>query len=283
MKKWVAVTGYVIVITLIFLYYLFPTEALTAYINYRLLTFLPQCNLTIKQIRPGFPPGLKFETLMMYRQGKEFIGMDQLTIRPRYLTMFSQTKSFVLYSVLNGGRIDGTAGITFDKSLLSVDLSLDHVNIGGIPALKEIIPHSISGAASGKIVYANQPPFGNGKVDIGLSNCLVDFKPAFFGMNQLKMDSITARAELADQLLKIETIEVTGREVNGKASGTMTIRNPIVQSALNISGQVTPTPALMKSLADIIPVSAMIESNASSSTIPFKISGTVESPAFSSR
>jgi len=102
-------------------------------------------------------------------------------------------------------------------------------------------------------------------------------------MNQLKMDSVNARAELTDQLLKIETIEATGRELNGKASGTIAIRNPIVQSSLNISGQVTPTPAIMKSLADIFPVSAVVDGNASSPEIPFKISGTLEIPGFSLR
>jgi type II secretion system protein N len=195
--------------------------------------------------------------------------------------LFSKTKFFVFDNSLNNGRIEGTAGVTFDKSSLNIDLSINQVEIGGIAAIKEMMPHSVSGSVNGKIVYNNQPPFGSGKAEFGISNCTVDFKPALFGMSQLKMDSVTTKFELADQLLKIETIEVKGREVNGKATGTMTLRNPIDQSAINISGQVTPTPALMKSLADILPIAALAENNASGGGIPFKISGTIESPNFS--
>lgn len=282
MKKWVVVAGYIFLVTLVSLYYQFPTEALTSYINYRLSESLPQFHLTIKQIRPSFPPGMKLSSPMLYRLGKEFIGMDQLTIRPKYLTIFSRTKSFVLSCLLTGGRIDATAQMTLDKPLLNIDLSIDHVEINGIPAIKAMMPHSVSGALNGQITYNNQPPFGNGKAEMGLANCTIDFKPAFFGMNQLKMESITAKAELSDQQLKIETIEVKGRELNGKATGAVTLRQPLDQSSMNISGQVTPTPALMKSLADILPISAIAE-NSASSGIPFKISGSIASPGFSLR
>jgi len=96
MKKWVVVTGYIVFVILISLYYLFPTEAVTSYINYKLAGFLPQFNLTIQQVRPSFPPGLKMSSVLVYRQGKEFVGVDQLTIRPQYLTVFSKTKFFLL-------------------------------------------------------------------------------------------------------------------------------------------------------------------------------------------
>jgi type II secretion system protein N len=97
------------------------------------------------------------------------------------------------------------------------------------------------------------------------------------------MDTVAAKANLSDGMIKIETFEVKGRELNGKATGTVTLRNPMVQSPLNISGQVTPTPALMKSLGDILPITGLAEGNTNSSEIPFKISGTIENPNFSSR
>jgi type II secretion system protein N len=281
MKKWIAYSGYIVFVTLVFLYYLFPTKTVTTYVNYKLSDSLPDFHLTVDQMRPSFPPGLKFKSPVIYRRDKEFIKLDQVNIRPRYLTLFSQTKSFVINGSLNTGHISGTAEVILDTSLINVDLLVDQIEINGIPAVNEMTPHSISGDVSGKLVLANQPPYGSGKADLILSNCTVDFKPAFFGMSQLKMDTITTKAELADRLLKIEALEVKGRELNGKASGTVTLRNPILKSAANISGQVTPTPALMKSLADILPIAAFAGDSSSSDGIPFKISGTIESPNFS--
>jgi type II secretion system protein N len=281
MKKWIAFTGYIIFVTLVFLYYLFPTEAMTAYVNYRLADFLPEFHLTVGQMRPSFPPGLKLNSAQLYRKNSELIKADQFTIRPQYLTLFSRTKSFVLNGSLNDGSISGTAEVARGKSLLNIDLSVAQVEISSIPVVKEMMPHSLSGVINGNLVFNNQPPNGIGKADFILSNCMVDFKPAFFGMNQLKMDSITAKGELADRVLKIETVEVKGRELNGKATGTMTLRNPIMQSAINISGQVTPTPVLMKNLSDILPIDGFAQDKEASAGIPFKISGTIESPNFS--
>ena len=283
MKKWFAITGYIVLVTLIFLYYLFPTEAVTAYVNYRLSDSLPGVHLIVAQMRPGFPPGLTLTSLVVERNDKEWIKADRASIRPRYTTLFSQTKAFVLNGSLDTGRVAGTATITPNTSLLNFDLSVDQIEIGNIPALKEMMPHSLTGIVKGKLVFNNQPPFGKGNADLTLSNCTVDFKPAFFGMNQLKMDTVAAKADLSDGMIKIEAFEVKGRELNGKATGTVTLRNPMVQSPLNISGQVTPTPALMKSLGDILPLTGLVEDNTNSDEIPFKISGTIESPNFSSR
>ena len=79
MKKWIALTGYIIVVTFIFLYYLFPTEAVTAYINYRLSDFFAgSFILTVAQMRPSFPPGLKLHLSCCDRKDKEFIRADQV-------------------------------------------------------------------------------------------------------------------------------------------------------------------------------------------------------------
>jgi type II secretion system protein N len=283
MKKWFTLTGYIVLVTFIFLYYLFPTKAVTAYVNYRLSDSLPGVHLTVAQMRPSFPPGLILTSLVVERNDKEWIKADQASIRPRYMTLFSQTKAFVLNGALDTGRVAGTATITTGTSLLNIDLSVDQFEIGNIPALKEMMPHSLTGIVKGKLAFENQPPFGKGNTDLTLSNCSVDFKPAFFGMNQLKMDTVAAKADLGDGMIKIEAFEVKGRELNGKATGTVTLKNPIAQSPLNISGQVTPTPTLMKSLGDILSITGLAEGNTNSTEIPFKISGTIESPKVSLR
>jgi type II secretion system protein N len=283
MKKWIAVTGYIIIITFIFLYYLFPTEAVTAYINYRLTGTMPGLHLEIDQIRPAFPPGVNLRSTRLYRQEKELFGLDRLVIRPKYLTMLSSTKSFSIFSNSYGGEIDGTANLLLKESNLNVDLNLNNIAIDGIPAVSEIIPHTLSGTAVGKLIFSNQPPFGNGQADIVISDCVADFKPALFGMDQLKMDTVTANAVLNDRILKIDNFEIKGREINGRASGTVTLRNPFIQSSINLSGQVTPTPTLMKNLSNLLPIDAITGKNIAGDGIPFRISGTFDNPSFSMR
>ncbi|MCU0599617.1 MAG: type II secretion system protein GspN [Desulfobacterales bacterium] len=283
MKKWVAFTGYIIFATLIFLYYLFPTDALIGYLNYKLSDSIPGFHFTADRIRPSFPPGLKLEAPVLMRKEKELIKIDHLYVRPRYLTIFSQTKAFLFDAVLKTGSIAGTVEATLDKPALSIDLLFEQLELGAISALQEITPHGISGVLNGKLNYTHHPPYGSGRVEFVISSGVVDFKPVFFGVEQLKLDTINMNAELADQTLTIESFEVKGRELNGKATGTANLRNPLILSALNISGLVTPTPLLMKSLEEIFPISAMIENNESTGGIPFNISGTIENPGFSLR
>jgi type II secretion system protein N len=283
MKKGMVLTGYILAVTFFFLYLLFPTEAVTAYMNYKLSQYLPGVRLAVNQIRPVFPPGLKLSAPLVYRNDKEFFTADQVTVRPRYLTLFSQTKGFMLNASIHDGRLSGSAEINRDQSSFHINLSAVQLEISNIPAIKELTSYDITGVLNGKLDFNYQPPNGAGVTDMVLSDCAVEFKPALFGMNQLKMDTVSVKANLADQLLNIETIDVKGRELNGKASGSMNINNPIIQSEVNVSGQVTPTPVLMKNLSEILPISSLAQNNAFSAGIPFLISGTIESPNFSLR
>ena len=55
--KWLLCSIYIIVITALFIYYLFPSDAVKKYIAFNLNRANPELNITIDNIKPVFPSG----------------------------------------------------------------------------------------------------------------------------------------------------------------------------------------------------------------------------------
>ncbi len=283
MNKKIALAGYILIMTGVFLYYLFPSEAVTVYLNSKLSQELPEYHFTATQIRPAFPPGVAVYTPQLHRKDKPFIRLDQLVIRPKYLTLFSKNKALSVAGSIDSKQVTGLVTLHPDTGLIQVEATWDQIDINAVPALKALTPHSVSGRISGKAVFTNQSPFGSGNADFSITQGKVEFKPAVFGMNQLELDTITAKASLKASTITIDALEVKGRTLNGKATGTIQLTHPLSQSRLNISGQAMPTPGLMKTWGDMVALAGLAESGGDSSGIPFQITGTFEAPNFSFR
>jgi type II secretion system protein N len=283
MKKWVAYAGYIVIVTIFFLYYLFPTAALTSYVNEKLSDSLQGFRLSITRIRPNFPFGLSLESPLLFQKDKEIIGAERLNIRPRFLTLLSPTKAFIFNGTSYGGKFKGSTDLTMNESppVLNINLQLNNIEIGKISTLRQFIPYSINGVATGNIIFSTKQPYGNGKADITVSSCQIDFKPALFGVDQLKMDTVATSIEMADRQVKINQFDIKGGDLSGKVAGTVILKNPIAASTISITGQISPTSALLKNLGNILPGTSIGEKNIANKGIPFRISGTFENPGFS--
>jgi len=73
MKKRLAYTGYIIGVTVLCLYFLFPSEAVTSYINYKINKISPDVKWTFQGLKPGFPPGLSSDSLEVFRWDKKIV------------------------------------------------------------------------------------------------------------------------------------------------------------------------------------------------------------------
>ena len=69
-KKTIGYIAYTVGITVFFLYYLFPSEAVKGYIAYNLQAVDPQMTVDIARVKPSFPPGLKLTTVRLARSGR---------------------------------------------------------------------------------------------------------------------------------------------------------------------------------------------------------------------
>ena len=79
---------------------------------------------------------------------------------------------------------------------------------------------------------------------------------------------------MVNRNITLNQFEINGRQLAGDASGSIKIAHPINKSRINISGNIKPHPTLIKEIGSLF-VKKMKNGG-----IPFRISGTLESPDF---
>ena len=286
MKKRLAYTAYIVLVTVFFLYYLFPGDAVTSYINYEINKQSPEVQVSIKKLRPEFPPGIQLVGTDLMLRNQALVGADYLNIRPAYLSLFASEKSFVINGDMYDGKLssavrvsDMTKNPTFD-----IDAAFTGIRLDKVPSIQTLGTYRVSGVADGNIIYENtDTKGGKGNADITVTDSAVKFTPALFGIEQLTFNTVKAEFDIMNQRVTLKQLEVDSREVSGTASGTMIIRNPVTRSTINIRGELKPHPGFIKQLSNIIPMDMISRRQSKTGGIPFRITGSLERPNFNFR
>jgi len=244
----------------------------------------PDVKFTVQGLKPGFPLGLSLDALEVFRQDKKIAVLDHVKVTPSLLSLFTADKTMQV----TGNSCDGTvaAKVILSEIISSpkIDLnaSFEDVQISKIPALKDLKLCQVSGIASGTVLFSNKETgSGRGNAQIKIAESSIQFTPALFGIGQVTFKNVDADFELAGQQLMLKRLDVDSREVSGTASGSVIINTPIEKSPINIIGEVTPHPGIIKQLGAQFPVDLISGMKTKTGGIPFRISGSVEQPNFS--
>ncbi|MFZ2631003.1 MAG: type II secretion system protein GspN [Desulfosalsimonadaceae bacterium] len=284
MKKRLAYTGYIIGVTVLCLYFLFPSDAVTSYINYKINKISPDVTWTLQGLRPGFPPGLSADTVEVFRGDKKMAGLSRVKLAPSLVSLLTGDKTMRV----SGDTCDGTVDAKIIVSGISatpkfdVNATIDGVQISQIPTLKELKVCQVSGTAGGTVAFSNKDTgSGTGNAQIKITESSIRFTPALFGIGQVMFKNVDADIGLAGQQVTLKRLDIDSPEVSGKATGSLILNNPIEKSVINITGEATPHPGIMKQLGDQFPVELMAGMKTKTGGIPFRISGSLDQPNFS--
>ncbi len=286
MKKRIVYPGYIIIVAVFFLYYLFPGDAVTSYINYQINSMSPDIQLSIKELKPAFPPGMKLIAPDLLSRNQNIIGAEFLNIKPSYLSLFKKDKTFFINGNMYEGDLDSSihvAGIRSNPEY-EIEATFDNIQISQIPVIKAYEAYQFSGLAEGNLVYSNKEvKAGKGNAGIIITESTVQFTPALFGLEQLEFKTIKADFEIINQRLTLKNLDVDSRDVSANASGSIILRNPIDKSTINIRGELKPHPAFLKELGNFFPVDLINNQKSKKGGIPFRITGSIERPNFALR
>ena len=286
MQKKIVYAGYLIIVTLFFLYYLFPGDAVTSYINYKLSRMSSGIRISIKELKPAFPPGIKLSTPDLLFQNQLLIGADVLKIKPSYFSLFAKNKIFYINGDMYQGIVDSTIRIA-DISAnpkFDAEVSLAGIQISQIPALKKFESYQVSGVASGALQFGNEEvKTGKGSASIAVTDSKVQFTPPLFGIEQIGFNSVNADFDVIGQRVVLKKLVVDGREVSGSASGSIILKTPMNMSTVSITGEVKPHPSFIKQLGNIFPVEMLAKHQSKTGGLPFRITGSLERPNFAFR
>lgn len=248
--------AYIIVATIFFAYYLFPSDAAKKYISGNLTATHPQLNITIERVTPAFPPGLRLQAINLYHRDALLLKAEHIKIVPGYLSLFSPAIDFVFKGRAYAGILEGRGKITKNRAVRQVMAAarLSGIQIEQIASIQDLSGLKLSGLLEGEAQYNfSQKSRGNLSAKLFLSDFKIGLTAPLFNLDTFSFSRIEAEVALNYQQLRIKKWILKGSQMDGNFTGSVILKNPVNKSVLNISGTVTPQPLLFSKLGSILP------------------------------
>jgi len=281
-RRALSYTAYIIGITVLFLYYLFPSDAIQGYVAYRLNQVNPEIDISIDHISPVIPPGIKLHDVGISQGNRALFDLESIKITPGLLSFFSNKKTARFKGRVNAGSIQGWVEIDDrnDQHTEKIEGRISDVRVQGIPALKQLTPHNISGNLGGDFLITRTGTNGSMTGQLTLSECRIVFDQPVIGQPSLGFKNVAADLVLKRGNLVIKKCSARGNDLDADISGTIALKRNNRQNALNLKGSVTPHHGFLAKIENSIPADLLRQKTAGGKAVSFKIGGTVETPDF---
>lgn len=288
---WILYIAYALLLTGVFLYLLFPAEAVKSYITYQVSRARTDVSVVIGGVKPAFPPGLTFREAQVAQGADPLVRLTAVKVMPELTTLLRPRVAVDFDGDLYGGELSGQAVILKPGSsaeasregISDLTAALSGVRIGDISILRQRIPdYRLSGLLNAGVDYHRKPDGESGEMTVTVADLTVELVTPLFNLAKLTFQSVTARAVLGpNREIRIEECVLKGPQINGTLSGTIALRNPPPKSILNLSGSIVPHSSFLASLGSGFPASLLLRRQSDKGEIPFRIGGTIDNPAFS--
>ncbi len=246
-------------ITAVFLWWQFPSEAVTNYLFTAIHSKNPDMVLSAENSTFGILPSLTLQkaTIRFIRTPKSTLEAEVVKIRPAIMKGLQGRLSCSVDANAYGGRIQTNVNFInrfTTRSPIAATMNLTRVNVGDCTFLKTLLGRKITGILEGSLTYSgryDQAIKGTGDAKLTLTQGTIQLLKSMFGFDALTFDSITAHLTLSNGTLKVDSVNFSGRELRGSLKGNVYINRDINQSRLALKGSVE-IPALNRTFSTYI-------------------------------
>jgi type II secretion system protein N len=266
---------------LFFLYFLFPEDAVKAFVNNRLTGIDSSLSITADAIRPTLPLAASFIGVDIAHNGDKLIHVDQARLSPTLSTLLKEQKRFECKAKIANGTLDGRVFMkgSGPARRLRAEADLSSIQLEAIEALKSISRFALSGPLNGRLTHDGaRAPMGQANGLLTVPGLTITLTPAVFGIAELIMDQTEADFSLSGQTLRIKAFTFNGPLMEGKISGRIEIEDPFDRSRLRLNGNVKPQPELFAQLQDTLPQGIVNPRTLSTRGLNFRVFGTIDNP-----
>jgi type II secretion system protein N len=273
---------YIICAALFFFYTLFPSDTVKEYLADQIRQVHPDLTVEIGRVKPGFPPDLKLYDVRVYHLGQTLADLENLKISPDVLSLFLATTHLSFKGNGYGGTLKGRVDINKNSAntemMIGADLS--GIQVRQIEALSAITTHKISGNLGGTLTFKTKVPHQGLSGNLILTDGQIEFSPAILNQNLLSFNTIEAELMLNNRSLTINRCQLEGNQLDADVSGSIKFSGRSARKILDLSGTVRPHAALLAKLGKNI-AQLLAGSNLANQGLPFKITGSMDSPKYS--
>jgi len=280
-KKIIFYTLFSVLVTVFFLFFLFPKEKIEKYIDYQVFRVNPDLRLTIGDLGLYYPPYVKIKNTTLYYQQQSLFNVSSARIRPGLAVVKGRGTMAVFNGRAHHGRFSGKilSGGASAKSPTIIRIDLAGIELDGINGLKSVSGVSIAGKAEGSLRFASRPSQpGQGMLDLVFSECTIQLANALFDVKTVRFTKIELKADILGNTAGIRLLKLTGPQVNATFEGEVALRSPMKESRLNITGKIRLQAEFMARLKKKIPAPLWPGKQLLNTGIPVSVSGTVGNP-----
>jgi type II secretion system protein N len=267
---------YIGVAAAVFLYVGFPSEALRAHISHRLSAGLPGLSVVIGAARPTLTAGLQLKDVRIAYGQAPIVAFDRVRIQPDLLSLFQDRTGYAFTGTLGGGEISGRAEVEDAEPAPKIRMNarIDGILIQQVDRLRNLYGSRLSGRLDGNL-HTTEAGALNGKLTI--TEGQIELASPLLAQSRFTFRTVDADLTLQNRRLQLRSGRLKGNELDADMSGTISLDQPQIASAVNLAGRVTPHHALLSRADGSIPP-ALLRRRAA---IPFRISGPLDAPGFS--
>ena len=283
-KKTLLYTGYIIGITIFFLWYLFPSETLKAYLAYRLTLGKPDVTVTIDRVKPILPPGIQLQDVAFARQNKPLLNLASLNVMPELRSFFSDRTVMDFKSRAYQGSLSGRLELGGGRQGegIKINGNLAGIQLQQVSLLKQLSEHEISGVLNGTFSYADAKPNRSLAGDLTLTNCRIMLATPVLNQKAFEFKNIAAELTMQGNTLVIKQLNAKGNQLDLQLAGKVGLNSTDpAANKLDLTGTVKPQHVFLAKIENEFPVDLFRNKKAGRTAISFRVDGTMDEPGFS--
>ncbi|HDH86897.1 MAG: type II secretion system protein GspN [Desulfobacterium sp. 4572_20] len=285
-KKWFGYIAFCIVVAGSLLYYRFPSDALRDYLTITANNLNNSATLSIGQIKPSLPFGLKFgrtELILKDKPSIKLFRADSIFIKPDPWAFFKGKSKYCFECLTYGGDAEGC--VNFKKNSMEMpfdaEIELKNMQIAKYEHLKDLIGLQIDGLLYATIFFKGQHKNlmdGTGEAHLKLLDGNIELLAPILSLESIEFHEIKSDMALEKHTIHIKRLELTGPLLRGALSGTIGLEKAFVKSALNLKGTIDPFTSFFKSLGSVSNTVSFFKQRLKKGAIHFVIHGTLAEP-----
>jgi type II secretion system protein N len=228
---------YVFALGALFVYFLFPAEAVNRYIVARAAAVRPDVRLTIGDVAPVLPPGLKLQRVTVAQINGELLQAPEVRLYPRWLSLLGNHPSLAYTAVAGLGKISGAATVSASSTgrQIRMDADLESVRMEELGLMRPFADYRLEGAISGKIRYFRGKK-QTADIRMTVSGVSVEPPRPVLGIRKLLFDNVRTEATLENRNLKVSRVTLTGQQITGELTGNVVLGRRLADSRLSLGG-----------------------------------------------
>jgi len=285
-KKWFGYIFFCIIVAGSLLYYRFPSDALRDYLTITAHNLSNSTTLSIGQIKPSLPFGLKFghtELILKDKPSIKLFRADSLFVKPDPWAFFKGKSKYCFKCLTYGGDTRGCVNFKENSMETPFDtaIELTNIQIAKYDHLKDLIGLQIDGILSATIFYNGQHKNlmdGTGEANLKLLDGSIELLVPILSLESIEFHEIKSDMMLKKQTIHIKRLELTGPLLRSTLSGTIGLKKEFVKSALNLKGTVEPFTSFFKSLGSASNTVSFFKQRLKKGALNFIIHGTLSEP-----